>query len=305
MKILVTGGSGYLGHVLCPLLREERHKVRVLDNLMYRQGFPDGVEEKKGSITSVADMYEATEGVDAVIALAAIVGDEASEIDKEATIYVNYEATKLLVEMCEMNNVGKLVFASTCSVYGDSGVVNETGKLAPLSLYAKTRVMSERVLVKSRLVVETLRLGTLFGWSERMRFDLVANYMTAKAMADGEITVHGGDQSRPMLHVSDAAQLLALFATSATCRYGVAGVVFSNYTIKEVAQIVAKKVGGVDIKYEGKSDKRDYHIKPRELYGYAPKMTLTDGVEEMKDKMSSLSGSYTDDKYYNTKAWRK
>lgn len=313
MKTLVTGAAGYLGHVLCPMLSAVGHEVRGLDNLMYRQEFPGGIEEMRGSITSIADMYKATEGVDVVIALAAIVGDDVSDIDQEETIRVNYESTKLLVEMCEMNGVKRIIFPSTCSVYGDVGeVLSVHGKAKPLSLYAKTRLMSEKVLGKAVFKrvesVYIFRLGTLFGWSGRMRFDLVANYMVAKAVADGEIIVHGGRQSRPMLHVKDAAGLMLESVDCLSFHFHsllTHNAVGKNYTVKKIAKIVAKQISGTKIKYEGKDDARNYHVLPTEFGGSYPQFSLTDGIKEIIKNLPSLDGIYTDNKYHNTKAWRK
>ena len=305
MKILITGSEGYLGKILVSLLQKQGHKVTGIDNLLYWQD--PSPETKFGDITSIADMYHATQDVDAVVALAAIVGDEACQLDEVGTINVNYEATKLLLEMCELNGVKKLIYASTCSVYGDSSdkIATETAATNPLSLYAKTRLMSEELVMKSRKTVsKVLRFGTLFGYSPRMRFDLVANLMTATAVFDHKVMVKGGDQWRPLLHVEDAAESIA-FALR-TSAHGIFNVVGENIQIQQIAETVKSLIKDTEIITKNAKDKRDYRVdssKIKEL-GMIPRRSLAVGVKEIKQALKKNNINYKDSKFYNVNMLR-
>ena len=155
-KILVTGGMGYIGYHVVKQLLQQKQKVVVLDSFLYENHTLDEFKNNKslrvikGDIRNITDLVRAIKGVKTVISLAAIVGDPASALNKEETLSSNYHSTKLLIDICKYYGVKRLVFASTCSVYGQNdGILNEGSKLNPLSLYAKTRVMSEEI-IKSR-----------------------------------------------------------------------------------------------------------------------------------------------------------
>src|SRR3990167_6015915 len=216
MKILVTGIAGYLGQVLYYLLKENGHEITGLDNFLYKQDVSD-FNIIQGDITSYIDMYNATKGVDAVVALAAIVGDEACGLDSKATESINYGSTRILIDVCKQNKVKKIIYASTCSVYGTLGSVRrrrllEGNFVNPLTLYAKTKYQSEKLLLnairKDKLDIVILRFGTLYGYAPRMRFDLVVNIMAATAFCEDKIHVFGGNQWRPLVHVKDAAKTI-------------------------------------------------------------------------------------------------
>jgi len=318
-KILVTGGAGYLGNVISSKLLDAGYKVAVLDNLAYGDaGLKDlrgnsNFEFIRGDICSIKNVFSAAKGSKSVIALAAIVGDPAAALNEEETLLTNYESTKILVEACNHYNVERLIFASSCSVYGanDSLILNEGSWLNPLSLYAKTRIMSEKTLhTNCKTVIPTiLRLSTLFGLSNRMRFDLVANIFSAKAKCEGRIEIFGGDQWRPMLHIKDAADAFIQINEAHTDK--IKNEVFNvgsnelNFKIKEIGDAVKKIAPNTEVILDPKdTDCRDYRVsfdKLREAIGFKPKISLEAGVREIVDKFDFTQRNYRDDIYYNVK----
>jgi nucleoside-diphosphate-sugar epimerase len=321
--ILVTGGAGFIGSHLVRLLLERGYRVRVLDNFAYgTAGLTDVREHPRLEILTgdICDMKAVARGVrDAhgVIALAAIVGDPACNLDPEETVNLNYQATKILKEACTFYGVRRLVFASSCSVYGanSSGILTERSRLHPVSLYARTRILSESILFDRHGDVEpvVLRLATVFGASPRMRFDLVVNTLTARAVVDGKITIFGGNQWRPHVHCRDAARAFAL-ALEADAD-AVAGEVFNvgasdlNMRILDLGRLVAASVGrGVEIVVgDNAQDPRDYRVgfdKVRSVLGFIPAQSLEGGIREVADaiRASRALQSYQDPIYHNVHA---
>jgi nucleoside-diphosphate-sugar epimerase len=262
MRVLVTGGAGYIGNYVVEELLENGHDVRVLDNLLFGDSalapFDDHerLELREGDIRHIEDLSYAMEDRDAVIHLAGIVGDPACGVNEQATQAVNVEATKTLVEVCKLHDIQRLVFASTCSVYGASELMelNEGSYLNPLSLYAESKIDSEEIILHEThdmfsdndITPTILRLGTIFGWSRRMRFDLVVNLLTAKATLEGDIPVYGGEQYRPLVHVADAASALvaALEADEETVNHQIFNVGDNELNFK----IKARRSGSSSIK---------------------------------------------------------
>jgi nucleoside-diphosphate-sugar epimerase len=298
-RVLVTGGAGYIGSHLTCMLLERGYHVRLLDRFDYGRAGLDAVanhprlEVTAGDITSSRDLTRALKDVDGVIALAAIVGDPACNLYPDETVNLNYLATKILVDACNFYGVRRLVFASSCSVYGSNngGFLTEQSRLNPVSLYARTRVLSENLLFDRRGDVEpvVLRLSTVFGLSARMRFDLVVNTLTARAVLQRKIGVFGGNQWRPHVHCRDAARafILALEAPAPM----VAGEVFnvggdaSNLRIDALGDMVAEIVGDVEIVRHGDvADPRDYRVsfaKIRRVLGFEPEFPVARGIREV------------------------
>src|SRR6266513_605277 len=301
-RVLVTGGAGFIGSHLTRMLLERGYHVRVLDRFDYGHAGLQGLSESRleiitGDICNSRDVSRAARDVYGVIALAAIVGDPACNLDPEETINLNYAATKILAETCNFYGVRRLVFASSCSVYGSNshGWLTERSRLNPVSLYARTRVLSENILLDRRGDVEPviLRLATVFGLSPRMRYDLVVNTLTARAVADQRITVMGGNQWRPNVHCRDAARAftLALEAPGAD----VAGETFNlggdsqNYTINQLGEMVARIVGDVEVVTQGDApDPRDYRVsfeKIRRGLGFEPQFSVEAVIREITAAM--------------------
>lgn len=274
MRLLVTGGSGYLGSILLPKLKV-RHQVTVLDLVEPASKGYEWIKKdvRNTSANVLVDQF------DAVIHLAAVVGDAACNKDPNLAVETNYLATKALARTCE-NSGKQMIFASTCSVYGANGTLHkEDGDPEPFSLYGVTKLLAENDVLASGGIV--LRLGTLHGDSPRLRLDLVVNHFVRKAMS-GRIVVYGGKQLRPFLHVSDAADA---FVEAIGTDSGIYNAAAENMTIIELAERIAKVVPCKIEVVEEILDKRSYAVdsaKIREKLGFAPKKTIEDTVEELR-----------------------
>ncbi len=299
--VLVVGGAGYIGSILTRQLVDAGYRVRVLDlELFGTQSLSDmmdhpRLEVMKGDFRNVEDAARALRGMDAVCHLAAIVGDPACALDRETTIAVNYAAAKMMAQLAKANGVSKFVFASTCSVYGDSeDIMSEESPLNPVSLYATTKIDAERALLDTaddEFQPTILRFATAYGWSHRPRFDLVANLFSAQAVTDKKIRVFNGEQWRPFVHTRDIARacVLALEAPLST----VGGQIFNvgdesqNYTLTQLGQIVAKAFPGIEVEeIHNGDDPRNYRVcfeKIRKALGFRASIDLVEGVQEMVD----------------------
>ncbi|MFC7132401.1 MULTISPECIES: NAD-dependent epimerase/dehydratase family protein [Salinibaculum] len=311
MRVLVTGGAGYIGNYIVEYLLERGHDVRVLDSMLFGDGAlepfrdHDRLEVREGDIRHIDDLSYAMEGMDAVVHMAGIVGDPACSVNEQATQSANVEATKALVEVCKLHDIERLVFASTCSVYGASELMelNEGSSLNPLSLYAESKIDSEEIILHEThdefggsddITPTILRLGTIFGWSRRMRFDLVVNILTAKAVLEDDIPVYGGEQYRPLVHVEDAARAFAdvLEAPKEDVDHEIFNVGDNdlNYQIKEVGRLVEEQVPEAEVRFvEHKEDERTYRVsfdKINHILGWKTRRDIPDGVEEIREWMT-------------------
>lgn len=317
-RVLVIGGAGYIGSALIPKLLAEGHQVRVLDRMIYGQDaiapFLDHpkVEIVRADFRQVDAVVKALQDVDSIVHLGAIVGDPACALNEQVTIDINLVATRMIAEVAKGLGIERFVFASTCSVYGASDeLLNENSELNPVSLYARTKIACERVLLKMQddsFRPCILRFSTIYGLSGRTRFDLVVNLLTAKAMFDGEITVSGGDQWRPFVHVDDAATSV-LKAIEAPLEI-VGGQIYNvggnaeNYTIDEAARLIQEQVPTAQIKqipFDG--DRRNYRVgfdkAERDLL-FRPTWTLKRGITQVADAIrSGRIKSYRDPQYSN------
>jgi nucleoside-diphosphate-sugar epimerase len=325
MRVLVTGGAGYIGNYVVEELLDGGHDVRVLDSMLFGDGAlspsrgSENLEVVEGDIRHIDDLSYAMEDRDAVVHLAGIVGDPACDVNEQATRSVNIEATKTLVEVCKLHDIQRLVFASTCSVYGASELMelNEGSFLNPLSLYAESKIDSEEIILHethdrfsdNEITPTILRLGTIFGWSRRMRFDLVVNLLTAKAVLEGDIPVYGGEQYRPLVHVHDAARAFAavLDAPEETVGHQIFNVGDNdlNYQIKTVGDIVEDNVEGASVRIvEHKEDERTYRVsfdKINHVLGWTAKRDISDGVQEIKSWMDEQNVTdYERDQFRNS-----
>lgn len=315
--VLVTGGAGFVGSHLTRRLLEGGHRVRLLDSFVYgdasindMRGNPD-LEIIHGDICDRQDLRRATKGVHGVIALAALVGDPACELYPDRTMAVNYQSTRDTVAACRAAGVERIIFASSCSVYGANGdnFLHEDSPQNPVSLYARTRIMSEDYLLEqSDMDVLILRLSTVCGVSSRMRFDLMVNTMTAHAVAEGTVRVQGADQWRPHLHVEDAAEAFMMAYEATSVRRGIfnVGTEEENYTIGEVAEKVASHVPGAVVEYgQGNSDKRSYRVsfdRIRKVLGFRGRRTVDDAISGVHALMKSgVVRDFRDSQYNNAK----
>ena len=311
--VLIVGGAGYIGTHVVDLLLQEGRSVRVLDSLMYgRETLSDflgnpSFELIEGDATDIAKLAQAMKDVSAVVHLAGLVGDPACSIDQEFTRHTNIISTRMIKDVAQAMGVHRFVFASSCSVYGATDKeVKEGDTLNPVSLYAQTKIDSERELlysVRDDFYVTILRYATVFGHSRRPRFDLVANLFAAHGMTDGLFRVIGPNQWRPFIHVRDLAR-----ATTMTLNADPAmmqGQVFNvgdkrlNMTIgqlgEQVREIIAKERDIRLIVEENVEDMRNYAVsfdKIRSTLGFEATIMLKEGVEEMVEHFKK--GTYRD-----------
>lgn len=319
-NVLVIGGAGYIGSALLPKLLSKGYHVRLLDLLLFgTEPIADVInhpelEIVRADFRQVDKVVGAMRKMDAVIHLGAIVGDPACALDEELTIEINIKATRMIAEVAKGNGVNRFIFASTCSVYGASDeILDEHSTLNPVSLYARSKIASEKVLRKmasDRFAPVVLRFGTVYGLSGRTRFDLVVNLLAAKAVVDGQITVFGSDQWRPFVHVDDAA--LAVFNVLEAPQALVHNHVFNvgsdeqNYTLQQVGEIIHRMVPGAELISSGlDGDRRNYRVnfsKIGNMLGFAPQRTLEQGIQQVIEAIEAGKvKDYRDAKYSNVK----
>jgi nucleoside-diphosphate-sugar epimerase len=316
-RILVIGGAGYIGSLVTAGLLERGYEVRVLDSLLYgpeplaKVQSHANFELIQGDFRNVQPVVAALRGCDAVIHLAAIVGDPACAVNTQLTYDVNYAATRMVTELCKGAGVSRFLFASTCSVYGASNfLMDEQSQVNPISLYAQTKLASEQVLLsaKSSTFYPTiLRLATVFGLSPRPRFDLVVNLLTAKAIREGKCTIYNGEQWRPFIHVLDIARaFLTLLEAPLDV---VSGEIFNvgsyrlNYTLTQVAEKIREQIPSAQIEFVNNQDARNYRVSFDKLHthlGFTCIVDLERGIAEMRRALESGEiGDYRDKIYSN------
>jgi len=322
-RILVTGGAGYIGSVLVRKLLEAGYKVIVLDNLLYGDiGIRDLYSNPdfklvKGDITDIKDILTLVGQIDAIVHLAAIVGDPASRIIPKETIEINYFATVLLSEVARYFNIRRFIFASTCSVYGISDpdrILDETSPPNPISLYAETKLRSEEYLRRQAgddFCPVILRFGTAYGYSPRMRFDLVINLLTAMAYFERTIKIFGGEQWRPFTHVSDIsyAVIRAIEKEPRKVSGEVFNIVGENLQIGSLADIIKDFIPDIEVEIiKEKKDLRSYRVsgeKAKKILGFVPLKTVRDGVREIIYTLeTNRISDYRADIYSNYKKLR-
>lgn len=318
--VLVIGGAGYIGSDLLPKLLDKGYRVHLLDMLLYGtdpiQNYLTHPRLKiiQADFRQVDAVVEAARDVDAIIHLGGIVGDPACAIDEDLTIEINLMATRMIAEVAKGSGVNRFIFASTCSVYGASDQkLDERSELNPVSLYARSKIASEKALMRmadDHFAPVILRFGTVYGLSGRTRFDLVVNLLTAKAVVDEQITIFGGDQWRPFLHVDDAAMalLLVLEAPLPVVRNQTFNVGSNeqNYTIRQIGEIIHQLVPSAQvIPVGGDYDSRNYWVnfdKIRKQLGFTPRWTVEQGAMQVIQAIQSGKvRDYKDSKYSNAK----
>ena len=311
MKVLVTGGSGYLGSILSRKLLVKGHSVRILDNFLFGKDSIKEIENNKnleiieGDIRDLSIVSKSIKNVDTVIHLASIVGAQSSELDPKTSVEINFMATRNIAELCKLYKIKQFVFASTCSVYGaqPNQLISENSEVNPLDSYGQSKFQSERAILQVYDYPTILRLGTLFGASHRMRFDLAINLFIAQAINKEKITVFGGDQWRPFLHVDDAAEAFSF--TLENNMEGIYNVVWKNLTINQMAKDVQKLIP-TEIKLSKDIvDKRDYKVTGSKLekFAFKAKKDIKHTVKEFKTKIVHDVKNYHQNKYSNYKSF--
>jgi nucleoside-diphosphate-sugar epimerase len=309
MRILITGGAGYLGSILSRKLLSKGHDVRILDNLWYgKESIADCLKNEKfeliqDDMRNLVSTVKALKDIDGVIHLASIVGMPASSIEPRTSEEINYLATKNIAELCTLHEIPTYIFASTCSVYGSqpNSLITEKSAVAPIDFYARHKYMSERAISWLNRAPTILRFGTLFGLSPRMRFDLVINLFIVQSIVEGKITVFGGDQYRPFLHVDDAAESIVFSLENDLT--GTYNVISENLTILDAAKRISKLSGCEVVISNDNEDNRDYNVSGDKIkkMGFAPKHKIEDAFKEIKKSIEEEESikDYKNPKYSN------
>ena len=283
-NVLVVGGAGYVGGYLVDLLLASKNfNVRVFDKLLYEESYMKDVDFIFGDVRDYNLIDNHLKWADTVIWIAALVGDGACEIDKQQTYQINTETVKHLCKVFKK----EIIFFSTCSVYGiNDNLLTEDSKTNPLSTYAISKLEAEKFIKENNGII--FRLGTLFGVGDkfsRIRLDLVLNILTLKSVLEKKITVFGGEQYRPLLHVKDACQAIMLAIYNFIP--GVYNLHYDNYTIKDVALIIQKEINGTQIEFIDKKfqDLRNYRVdgtRVKNKLNFKPYYDLKYGIKEIK-----------------------
>ena len=288
MNVLVVGGAGYVGGAVTELLLESDHNQRVYDALLYEESYRKAVDFVYGDVRDTDSLLPHLRWADAVVWLAALVGDGACALNPEISVSVNQVPVKWLAEHYD----GRIIFMSTCSVYGaQNAVLDETSPTGPLSVYASTKLAAEEPLKGKNAVI--FRLGTLFGVGDlfaRIRMDLVVNTLTARAYRQSKISVFGGDQFRPLLHVKDAAE--AVVDNLATAHKGVFNLARQNVRIVDLAYQVRMHFPDLVIEQTPMKfqDARNYRVsteKAQKVLGFKAAYSIDDGIDEIKELLES------------------
>jgi len=319
-KVIVTGGAGYVGSVLVPKLLARGHHVKVIDLYIFGEHVLDSVKDHshlvqvKGDIRDQAMLERELAGYDTIIHLACISNDPSFNLDPALGRSINYEAFISLVEIAKRRGVHRFIYASSSSVYGVKAQsdVTEDLPLEPLTDYSIYKALCEEILIEQQqpgFTTLILRPATVCGYSPRMRLDLTVNILTNHAVNNHKITVFGGRQMRPNIHIEDMTDL---YAQSLVWPDGVInGKIFNagyeNHQVSELAEIIKRVVGeDLEIITTPTNDHRSYHISSEKIkreLGFVPRHTIEDAVCDMvaAHKTGRIPNPMTDIRYYNVK----
>ena len=327
-NILVTGGAGYCGSLLVPQLLDQGYNVTVYDLMYFGDSFFPKDHPRlvaiNGDIRDTAKLAAAMQGQDAVLSLACISNDASFELNERLSTTINLDAFEPMVIAAKKAGVKRFAYASSSSVYGvsDKPNVTEDHPLVPLTLYNKYKGMCEPLLLKhtdDKFVGVIFRPATVCGYAPRLRLDLSVNILTNHAITNNKITVFGGSQLRPNLHVQDYADLCKLLLTAPSEK--IANQIFNcgyqNMTIMEIAQMVKKvveqefpKKAPIEIVTTPTDDNRSYHInsdKIKNVLGFTPKHTIEEAVRDLcrAFREGKIVDSFADDRFYNVRTLKK
>lgn len=305
--ILIVGGAGYLGScIVHELIDREKDDFRVYDNLLYHDEYLNRVSFVHGDVTDYDALKTQLDRADTVIWLAALVGDGLCMLDPTRARAVNQDAVEFLAK----NFRGNIIFTSSCSVYGSTrDEVDESYLVKPMSIYAETKLAAESFLLGADKAAVILRLGTLHGISNRMRFDLVVNGMARSAFCKDEVNVFGGSQVRPLLSIKDAARTIVDLALTNKWVSGIFNLASINLEIQEIGECVARLTNAsLNIIPMQSEDRRDYAVDSSmavDWFGFETKYTVADSVSDVENLL--FSGRLKDpfsSRYNNQEAYR-
>lgn len=319
-NILVTGGAGYVGAVLVPKLLAKGYNVSVIDLYIYGGDVLGAIKnnpnlkETKGDIRNKKLLDKEIPGTDAIIHLACISNDPSYELDPALGKSINYDAFIQLVDMAKKNGVRRFIYASSSSVYGikEEEEVTEDLPLEPLTEYSRYKAKCEEILLREAtddFVVTVIRPATVCGYSPRMRLDLTVNILTNHALNKGEITVFGGEQMRPNIHIEDITDLYVylLEISKKNIQKQVYNAGYENYKIKEIARMVQSVVDNkIPIKSISTDDRRSYRVSSKKIkdqLGFSPKHTIEEAILDLKKafEKGKIPNPLKDMRYYNIK----
>jgi nucleoside-diphosphate-sugar epimerase len=315
-KIFITGGAGYVGSVLTPYLIKNNYQVTVFDLMIYGETLIENKNLKiiKGDIRNTELLKQTIQGNDIVIHLACISNDPSFELNPTLGKEINLDAFTPLVEISKNSGIKKFIYASSSSVYGvkTEKNVNENMSLEPLTDYSKFKADCEKILFKHKskdFVTVVLRPATVCGYSPRQRLDLVVNILTNLAYHNREITIFGGDQLRPNIHVQDMVRAYDLFVNADDEKINgkIFNVGFENLSVNQLASEVQKVIGfDVKIKKLPTNDKRSYHISSKKIQdelGFMANFKILNAIEDLKHAFEKklLSDCLTNENYFNIK----
>jgi nucleoside-diphosphate-sugar epimerase len=322
-SVLITGGAGYVGAVLIPKLLAKGYKVKVVDLYMYGDNVLDNVKANpnlkqiKGDIRDKELLEKEIPGIDAIIHLACISNDPSFELNPALAKSINYDAFIPLVKIAKKNKVKRFIYASSSSVYGikDEEKVTEELSLEPLTDYSKYKMLCEEVLVKEKVpgfTILILRPSTVCGYSPRLRLDLTVNILTNHAINKRKITVFGGQQKRPNIHIEDMTDLYIK-----TLEYPdklIDGKIFNagyeNFTVMQLAEKVRKVISeDIPIEVTATDDNRSYQVcseKIKKELGFSAKHSVEEAIEDLRDAFSAgkIPNSMDGMRYYNIKTMK-
>ena len=319
-NVLVTGGAGYVGSVLVPKLLAAGYNVKVIDLYLFGRGVLADVRDEAGLTEVVGDIRDRAllerelSGTDAVIHLACISNDPSFELNPDLGKSINYDAFRGLVAVSKACGVRRFVYASSSSVYGvkETDNVTEDLPLEPLTDYSRYKAMCEQVLAQARgggMVTLTLRPATVCGYSPRLRLDLTVNILTNHAVNNRKITVFGGTQKRPNIHIEDMTDLYvkSLEYPDAAIDGKIFNAGYENHTVMRIAELVRGVVGGdVEIVTTPTDDLRSYHVsseKIKDELGFVPAHTIEEASGDIVAAFAAgrIPDPMTASRYYNIK----
>ena len=308
MNLLVTGGCGYKGTVLIPLLLADGHSVTSIDTQWFGNALPEHPQLTNLKLDVRETDQIPLDGIDAVIHLANIANDPAVELNPTLSWEVNVLAGQQLADRAVRAGVKHLLFASSGSVYGvkDEPNVTEDLSLVPISVYNKTKMVAERVFLSyaDQMHVHCIRPATVCGLSPRMRLDVSVNMLTYQGLKNGKITVFGGEQTRPNIHIQDLANVYRHFLANPELASGCYNAGFENIKIREIAERVQAQTGA-EIVITESNDPRSYRQDSSKLLatGFQPEFSVQHAIEQITEAYQN--DALPDGEHCYTVKWMK